>query len=174
MAKVMIFIDANFFNQILNKHYGKNTWLVDKLITLLAMNRDVVHTFYYVNKFKLNPLDIAKQQNFLKTIERKIPNLTAKAFEMQKKKDGEGYEEKGVDNEITLDMTLEINRYDIGILVAEDKDYVGTVMRIIEKGKEIEVAIPFYGKGHHIRQVCTRPRILSDRELRTIFKFPIV
>jgi uncharacterized LabA/DUF88 family protein len=135
------------------------------------MDRDVVKTFYYVNKFKLNPYDIIKQKRFLDTIERKIPNLKAKVFEMQKKKDGTGFEEKEVDNEITLDMTLEINEYDVGILVSEDKDYVGTVRRIIEKGKEIEVAIPFFGKGHHLRKVCTKQRILSDKELGQYLSF---
>lgn len=166
--KVMIFIDANNLRQRLNGHFGKDNAYVDmvKLIEFLREGRELVKSFYYINKFGLNTADIEKQKRFFAAIESKVPTLKVKAFDMQKRKDGVGYEEKQVDNEITLDMALEVGNYDIAILASEDRDYVGTVTRIIQMGKKVEVVIPIFGQGHHLRQVATRRRIMTVDEIR--------
>ncbi|ALC88885.1 hypothetical protein AM500_03020 [Bacillus sp. FJAT-18017] len=166
--RIAIFIDANNFRQKMNEEYGKCAVDVVKLVKLLLNGRESTKIFYYINKFKLNKDDIARQEKFFKAIQRKVPGLIVKAFEMQKRRDGEGYQEKGVDNAITLDMALEVSSYDTAILVTEDSDYVGTVQRLIGLGKKVELAIPEFGKGHHLRQCCTSVRLLTKDELNNI------
>lgn len=181
MARVMIFIDANNFRQHLNDYFGKDKAIIDvaKLVRLLAEGRNVVKTYYYINQFKQFPSDPKKnanyvrQQQFFTVIEGKIPNFKVKPFEMQKRKGGSGFQEKGVDQEITMDMLDECNNYDIAVLVSEDKDFVNLVKRLInEKGKRVEMVVPFFGKGHHLRQVCSRKRILSVKQLESILMTP--
>lgn len=171
--RVMIFIDANNLRQKLNEHFGKENAYIDvtKLLNFLGDGRNVAKSFYYVNKFGLNQSDIDNQNRFFAALESKNPSLTVKAFEMQKRRDTSGYQEKQIDNEITLDMALEISNYDLAILVSEDKDYVGTVTRIQGMGKHVEAVIPIFGKGHHLRSVCLRKRILTVAEIRT-FIYP--
>ncbi|MBY0031035.1 NYN domain-containing protein [Priestia aryabhattai] len=166
--RVAIFIDANNFRQVMNGYYGKHSFDVVKLVKLLLNGRNSNKIFYYINRFKLNKEDIAKQERFFAAIQRKVPGLEVKAFDMQKRKDAEGYQEKGVDNAITLDMALELSSYDTAILVTEDSDYVGTVQRIIGLGKKVELALPHFAKGHHLRKNCTSVRVLSEEELNGI------
>jgi uncharacterized LabA/DUF88 family protein len=172
--KVMIFIDANNFRQTLNVFFGKENAYIDiaKLVPFLGGGRKIEKSYYYVNKFALDPKDIEKQNRFFAAIEAKVPNLHIKAFEMQKRKGTYGYQEKQVDNEITLDMALEISNYDTAILVSQDRDYVGTVQRIISLGKIVEVVIPIFGQGHHLRQVSSRQRIISVEQIRTFLSPP--
>ncbi len=173
MGRTMIFVDANNFCQGLNRYYPeyKVQVQISKLISLLSEGRQVIKIFYYLNAFRTRKEDIAKQEDFVKKLEASIPNLKIKLFAMQKRKDAPGYQEKGVDQELTMDMIWESDNFDTAILVSEDKDFVGCVERLIkDKGKKVEVVIPIFGAGHHLRNVATRRRILSVSQIEGIIK----
>lgn len=165
----IIFIDASNFNQVLRRTY-KNQYDVGKLIELIKKltNTNIIKTHYYISKFQNNLNDIRKQNKFFNALKRNIPNFELHLFELQKTKDG--YHEKKLDTEMSLDMLQYSSQCDTIILLTEDSDFVPIVQRLKSANKNVILVLPDCANGHQLREESSHSIILNNENIESIYR----
>jgi uncharacterized LabA/DUF88 family protein len=175
--RVVVFIDgSNFYHNLKNLFPNKKPFdfNFERFVKYIKGDKELLNIYYYNV-----PLDIMqdkekyiKQQKFFDKIQR-IPKLIFVLCRMQKRKVNEQiiYEVKEDDIHLATDMVkLAYNNiYDTAILISSDGDFVPAVQAVMEKGKEVE-NIGFENKfSFHLKQKCSKFRIIKKHEIINCF-----
>jgi len=149
MKRVAIFIDGNNFYFGLRKIYGKNKSLKDfdfeKFAQFLAGEDKVVSIYYYnalLDK-ENNPKKYKSQKEFFDNL-KKIPNFNLVLCKLLKRNitgtDKFYYIIKEDDIHMAVDMVENAcdDKFDVGILVSGDGDFVPAVRSVKKNGKFVK------------------------------------
>jgi len=143
-----VFIDGGYVREVVRKtlkredivgdvqQYAKFlSSLLSRLFstTPLAYYR-LVRVLYYdaIVQVEDDPEEHKRQKEFFSALERLIPQFEVKLGTLVKA--GKGYRQKGVDTLLAIDMITKafMNRYQIAVLMAEDRDFVSVVKAVRE------------------------------------------
>lgn len=151
--RVSVFIDGSNFYYACRENLGGRTDvnLGSFASFLVGPSRSLVRTYYYTCALPPDHDEDARksQQRFFTALQR-VPYTELRLGKLVRR-DSEcsqchhkrtGYQEKGVDMRIGVDMLASASKslYDVAILVSGDGDLVEAVNAVKELGKHVEVA----------------------------------
>jgi len=173
--RIMVFIDGSNMYHSLKAHFGRTDIDIGKFCQKLLDKRRLIRIYYYNAKVgqKQEAERHRQQQAFFNSVSA-IPycELRLGRLVYQNWPSSPPYE-KGIDILLTTDLLTHSfkNNYDVGILVAQDSDYVGAIQAVKDNGKNVEIAL--FGKersSRPLRDVADRIISIDGRLLRNCWK----
>ncbi len=169
--RVVVFIDGpNIFYAIRDLNIKID---YRRLVNFLVKDRKLVEARYYTSMPREEDVQSSewesymRQKKFLKKLESQGIKVIVTTL---KKLPSGGYEEKGLDIILSTDMLKLSKKYDTGILVSGDGDFVNVVKEIKQIGKRIENAAFIKTSSYQLRNACDRYIPLDDYTNRFIRK----
>lgn len=169
VERVKIFVDANNFQQNLNKLYTGKRLDYRRFFAKLQGNRKLEEIEYCVSVLDPNydTDTFNKQDRWLKTLETIVPCFKVIREPMKKHLDENGklvYTERC--NDVTTGISIVSgaigNSYDTGILIASDSDFLNAIHMAQASGKRIEYANFPSAKAYQLKTACDKRILLTD------------
>lgn len=173
MKRIMIFIDGNNFESALQNLYGHNVKVGYKdfanHIAEHFCNGKLQRIYYYT---AVGDKDKAKEQatkNFVDTLNKTIPRMTAKyGYLKAKKVNGVWeYEEKGTDVMMAVDMVSlgYSNSFDEAVLFSADTDFKPVIDELKRLGKVVILGVVDQQKAGRMKELCDDHFILKKTDI---------
>lgn len=177
MERISVYIDgANFYHSVKNINERYSDFYFDFLgyIKHITKGKKLGRIYYFVAPLKQekNPDIYRKQQIFLGELKRQnIQVILCKRRKRATEDGGEIHKIKEDDIRLALQMQKDAyeNRFDIGLLISGDGDFVPLPEYLKEKGKKVQLAFFENSISISLRRACDFNSYLINKKILNQF-----